>query len=456
MNIYSVQSFYKPGFILLRESTIDALTAQQKKIITIVFLALSFITAAILYYKYCFKAHKKDLDNEDQKITANVLPIIENKAEDTDKKAPLEEEATTEKEPVIDAKDKTNRKPPAEDKKITDTNKHALVKEKKTNLKSPVEDRKTVEDKKTEENDLDEPSPVDQGSFLLSQYIDEMERTMGGHLHDYQQTTLMNLFPLAMQDPLPKKTMEKLIDQKINQPDGWGADKALHIKKNLLPLFPLGVHPGNTKNKVQEIADTPINAQGDCLVCFYKSGPTEFLGNFAPCASGIRIWGQTFQCAEAAFQWKKFSMAAQQNHRIDMQQDPNMLKFFTCDGEEAFRLRKYFDHQYPQVYVSGWQKGVRDQTMWEILQAKFSQNQAFHRLLQDTAGAYLLEHNQAKRDDYWSDNHDGSGKNMLGKMLMALRDNKPCPIPNDAADAEMIRKFANYANQPGALNYPIF
>lgn len=220
-------------------------------------------------------------------------------------------------------------------------------------------------------------------------------------------------------------------------------------KKNLLHLLPT--------NEIQKIAAAPINANGDRLVCFYKTGPTEFLGNFADWPAGIKIWGQTFPCAEAAFQWRKYSWAAEQNNRIDMQQDPQMLNFSTADGEQAFGLKTYFDTHYPQVYVSGWiDQGIRDQVMWEILQAKFTQNRHFWNLLKDTDGAYLLEHNNRKgKDAHWSDDHDGSGENMLGKMLMAIRDNKPCPTPGQANDP-IISAFAQFANQPGALDYEIF
>lgn len=295
-----------------------------------------------------------------------------------------------------------------------------------------------------------------QAAPVTNPFIETMEGTMGSHLHAYQKQTLVRLYQQALKERFPRSAMESLINNKINQPDGWGADKAAHIKRNLLSLFPEPLDVSPSKSILEQLAETPINAQGDCLICFYKTGPTEFLGNFAPCPSGIVLWRNTFQCAEAAFQWRKYFLAAQQNNRIDMLQDPKMNEFFTCDGEAAFQLRKYFDQQYPKVFVTGWQSGKRDEVMWEVLQAKFAQNPAYRILLEDTKSAYLLEHNQAKRDDYWSDNHDGSGKNMLGKMLMAIRNGTPCPPPGDTSGQDRIRYVADYANQPGALSYQIF
>ena len=44
-------------------------------------------------------------------------------------------------------------------------------------------------------------------------------------------------------------------------------------------------------------------------------------------------------------------------------------------------------------------------------------------LVQGDGEAYLLEHNvRAGRDVYWSNNHDGTGKNLLGLQLMLIRE----------------------------------
>ncbi len=210
------------------------------------------------------------------------------------------------------------------------------------------------------------------------------------------------------------------------------------------------------EQQVKAIAQTPINSLKAKLVCFYKTGPTEFLGNFANCPQGVQVWGHSFKCSEAAFQWRKYHLAARDNKRQDLLNDSKMQKFFTCNGEEAFRLNRELEREYQGVFPSGWRNGIRDQVMWDTLNAKFQQNAFFSKLLKSTQGAYLLEHNEASRDNYWSDNSDGSGKNMLGKMLMALRDARSCPPTNDSSDQARIQTYANYANQSGALNYQIF
>jgi endogenous inhibitor of DNA gyrase (YacG/DUF329 family) len=60
--------------------------------------------------------------------------------------------------------------------------------------------------------------------------------------------------------------------------------------------------------------------------------------------------------------------------------------------------------------------------MRRVLRAKFDQNPHLKTQLVSTGRAYLNEHNpQIGRDRFWSDNNDGSGLNMLGKLLMELR-----------------------------------
>jgi len=63
---------------------------------------------------------------------------------------------------------------------------------------------------------------------------------------------------------------------------------------------------------------------------------------------------------------------------------------------------------------------VKDSVMEEILYAKFSQNEKLKEVLLSTNDAELVEHTD--RDSYWGDGGNGSGKNMLGKLLMKTRE----------------------------------
>lgn len=58
--------------------------------------------------------------------------------------------------------------------------------------------------------------------------------------------------------------------------------------------------------------------------------------------------------------------------------------------------------------------------MREALWAKFTQHPPLREKLLATGSARLVEH--TKRDAYWGDGGDGSGKNRLGILLMEIRD----------------------------------
>ena len=63
---------------------------------------------------------------------------------------------------------------------------------------------------------------------------------------------------------------------------------------------------------------------------------------------------------------------------------------------------------------------VKDGIMMDALRYKFTQHQDLKDILMSTGGKKLVEH--TRNDRYWGDGGDGSGKNMLGVLLMQLRD----------------------------------
>lgn len=63
---------------------------------------------------------------------------------------------------------------------------------------------------------------------------------------------------------------------------------------------------------------------------------------------------------------------------------------------------------------------VRDGVMYRVLLAKFSQHEDLRSTLLDSHPAVLVEH--AHGDPYWGDAGDGTGQNMLGRTLMAVRE----------------------------------
>lgn len=64
-------------------------------------------------------------------------------------------------------------------------------------------------------------------------------------------------------------------------------------------------------------------------------------------------------------------------------------------------------------------ESIKVSVMREVVRARFSQHEDLARLLLETGEARLVEHTD--QDDYWGDGGDGSGKNMLGRILMEIR-----------------------------------
>ena len=67
---------------------------------------------------------------------------------------------------------------------------------------------------------------------------------------------------------------------------------------------------------------------------------------------------------------------------------------------------------------------VKDDVMRKAVWAKFTQHETPKRVLLSTGDSILVEH--TKNDAYWADGSNGpeigTGKNMLGKILMETRD----------------------------------
>lgn len=64
-------------------------------------------------------------------------------------------------------------------------------------------------------------------------------------------------------------------------------------------------------------------------------------------------------------------------------------------------------------------EGVKDNIMRLAVMEKFKQNDEARDILLATNDLVLVEH--TKNDSYWGDGGDGSGKNMLGNILMETR-----------------------------------
>lgn len=152
------------------------------------------------------------------------------------------------------------------------------------------------------------------------------------------------------------------------------------------------------QRQLQLLAITPIDS---------FRGQYRFLSNFFPAV--VVFDGRTFQSTEAAYQSAKF---------LDPRIRDQFVPLAANDSKNLGNLIQCRDD---------WDV-VRDDVMWDLLNQKFSQPE-FRRLLKNTAPRMLVEGNNW-HDTYWGvcngcrkiGNHPPTGRNMLGTMLMRIRD----------------------------------
>ena len=100
-------------------------------------------------------------------------------------------------------------------------------------------------------------------------------------------------------------------------------------------------------------------------------------------------------------------------------------KFAGTEHEEAIRLAPSpmvaarMGRSRKRPLRTDWE-AVKLDVMLEALRAKFTQHADLRELLLGTGNALLIEHRA--RDNYWGDGPDGGGANMLGTLLMRVRD----------------------------------
>lgn len=70
-------------------------------------------------------------------------------------------------------------------------------------------------------------------------------------------------------------------------------------------------------------------------------------------------------------------------------------------------------------------ESVKCDVMRKVVYAKFTQHEELRKLLLSTGDRKIVEHTE--RDSYWGDGGNGSGKNMLGVILMETRTRMTIP-----------------------------
>jgi hypothetical protein len=125
------------------------------------------------------------------------------------------------------------------------------------------------------------------------------------------------------------------------------------------------------------------------------------LSNFAPYP--IKVGGKSWPTSEHYFQAQKFV-------------DPTVRERIrrTPRPAEAARLGRS-----RKLHIRPDWEAVKTAVMREAVQAKFEQHADLAASLLATGEATLVEH--TPNDAFWGDAGDGSGRNMLGRILMDVR-----------------------------------
>ena len=118
----------------------------------------------------------------------------------------------------------------------------------------------------------------------------------------------------------------------------------------------------------------------------------------------IRLKNKVWKTTEHYFQAQKFEKREYQE-KIRTSASPMMAAQLGRSRKE--RIKKNWDN-------------IKQNVMYEAVKAKFTQHPDLKQLLLDTKDAKIIEHTE--NDDYWGDGGDGNGKNMLGKILMKVRE----------------------------------
>ncbi|WP_395753178.1 NADAR family protein [Prosthecobacter sp.] len=145
-----------------------------------------------------------------------------------------------------------------------------------------------------------------------------------------------------------------------------------------------------------------LPASSDAPLRFYSTGDAfgEF-SNFAPFP--VKIGGKTWPTSEHYFQAQKFQDAG---HAEKIRKSGSPMMAARLGRNRKAPLRKDWE-------------AVKIGVMRQALLAKFTQHAELRELLFSTGERRLIE--STPNDDCWGDGGDGSGKNMLGRLLMEIR-----------------------------------
>jgi ribA/ribD-fused uncharacterized protein len=139
------------------------------------------------------------------------------------------------------------------------------------------------------------------------------------------------------------------------------------------------------------------------VIKFYKV--KEQFGCFSNFAAyPVELDGKVWPTSEHYFQAQKFA-GTEFEEEIRRVKSPMIAARMGRDRSKPLR--------------ADWER-VKDEVMRRAVLAKFTQHAALRDTLLATGDAILVEH--TRNDSYWGDGGDGQGRNMLGRILVSVRE----------------------------------
>ncbi len=155
--------------------------------------------------------------------------------------------------------------------------------------------------------------------------------------------------------------------------------------------------------KKEQIRENLLNVKKEKkIIRFYETNkPYGCFSNFSkhPIAIDNKVW----PTVEHYFQAQKFVGT---KHEEDIRLAKTAMQAAQIGREKTRPLRP------------DWET-CKVQIMYRAVKAKIDQHEVVKDVLLSTGNCMLVEH--TKKDSFWGDNGDGSGRNMLGVILMNIR-----------------------------------
>ena len=159
--------------------------------------------------------------------------------------------------------------------------------------------------------------------------------------------------------------------------------------------------PQNLPARTSQIPSTALAA--DSPVKF--RGANNTFSNFY--MTPIKVWSISFKSTEHAYNYRKALEMAQHSTAEEIRH--------AGSGREAMAIAE-------SISTNDHWANIKQSIMYQLLEAKAEQCSVFRRDLIASRGKLLIEDTS---HEYWGRGRRGDGLNMLGRLLMVLRDNLP-------------------------------